>query len=97
MKCCKCRVQLPTGRLLTKCGPCHNLYIRLWRRKHLGPTKMFPGVDIDAIHFNNWKKKNRGLSKGECVPKYGWRTPLMAESTSLEEMERSREVEKVES
>lgn len=50
--CSNCGTPLPADRVLSKCQPCHAKAVKAWRKgMTLLPTKKFPGVDIDAIHY----------------------------------------------
>lgn len=56
LQCNGCGTDLPEGRVLEKCAPCHYAQVKQWRKSlTLQPTRQFPGVDIDRIH-RTWRK-----------------------------------------
>jgi hypothetical protein len=48
-KTARCRNWLPKGTKLLYCGRCHGLQVK--RGQEAKKRRMFPGVDIDRIHY----------------------------------------------
>lgn len=59
-KCHKCKARLPKGRRLAKCTDCQRRYWLTYKRKESAErraeqARLFPGVDIDRIHYT-WRR-----------------------------------------